>query len=156
MEIAYFQRLFRYDRWANERVLAALQAAKERPAQSLRWLGHLAGAGHTWLGRVRGEASPLPIWPELSIEQCASHLEALGEGWLAYLDTLTPAELGGRIVYRNSLGEEFSTATSDVLTQVLTHGAYHRGQIAANMRASGETPASTDFIIAERSNALEG
>ncbi len=156
MEITYFRRLFRYDQWANEKAFAALQAAKMRPAQSLRWLAHLAGAGHTWLGRVRKETPLLPIWPELPIEQCESYLETLGEGWLTYLDSLTPAGLSESMIYRNSRGEEFATTVSDVLTQVLTHGAYHRGQIAAEMRACGETPASTDFIIAERENALRG
>jgi len=36
---------------------------------------------------------------------------------------------------------------ADILTQVATHGAYHRGQIAKAIRRGGGTPADTDFII---------
>lgn len=156
METRYFQRLFRYDRWANREALMALQAAKEPSPHALRWLAHLAGAGHTWLARVNAETSPLAIWPDLTIEQCDHYLTLLGEGWLDYLDVLAPAELASSVAYCNSRGEEFSTAVVDILTQVLTHGNYHRGQIAAEMRARGETPASTDFIIAERKGVLKG
>ena len=33
-----------------------------------------------------------------------------------------------------------------MLTHVVMHSAYHRGQIASHMRESGLTPAYTDFI----------
>jgi uncharacterized damage-inducible protein DinB len=35
------------------------------------------------------------------------------------------------------------------------HGTYHRGQIAAALRASGATPAVTDFIHAVRLGLIE-
>jgi uncharacterized damage-inducible protein DinB len=38
----------------------------------------------------------------------------------------------------------------DVLTHVILHSAYHRGQIASAVRAGGETPAYTDLIHAVR------
>jgi uncharacterized damage-inducible protein DinB len=41
------------------------------------------------------------------------------------------------------------------LTHVLFHSAYHRGQIALHLRASGFTPASTDFIHAVRAGFIE-
>jgi uncharacterized damage-inducible protein DinB len=37
---------------------------------------------------------------------------------------------------------------------VLLHSAYHRGQIASFMRASGDTPAYTDFILAVRQGLI--
>jgi uncharacterized damage-inducible protein DinB len=43
----------------------------------------------------------------------------------------------------------------DVLTHVLFHSAYHRGQIALQMRASGAEPAYTDFIHAVRKGFVE-
>jgi uncharacterized damage-inducible protein DinB len=33
-----------------------------------------------------------------------------------------------------------------MLTHVTLHGAYHRGQIAASIRAGGDTPTATDYI----------
>lgn len=107
MDTRYFQRLFRYDRWANREVLMALQRAKEPPAQVLRWLAHLAGAGHTWLARVNEKTPPLAIWPELTVEQCDHFMTLLGDGWLRYLEALAPTELSSSVAYSNSRGEEF-------------------------------------------------
>lgn len=98
MDTRYFQRLFRYDRWANREVLMALQVAKEPPAQVLRWLAHLAGAGHTWLARVNAKTPPLAIWPELTLEQSDHFLTLLGDGWQGYLDALAPAELSSSVL----------------------------------------------------------
>jgi uncharacterized damage-inducible protein DinB len=34
----------------------------------------------------------------------------------------------------------------DVLLHVALHGSYHRGQIAAAVRAAGGEPVNTDFV----------
>jgi uncharacterized damage-inducible protein DinB len=54
----------------------------------------------------------------------------------------------------NSKGEPWRSAVGDVLDHVLLHGAYHRGQIASDLRAAGCEPAYTDFIHAVRSGRL--
>jgi uncharacterized damage-inducible protein DinB len=59
------------------------------------------------------------------------------------------------VEYRNSVGELWKGAVGDVLTQVVMHSAYHRGQIAADLRQSGHEPASTDFIHAVRQGFVE-
>jgi len=41
------------------------------------------------------------------------------------------------------------------LTHVIMHSAYHRGQIALEMRAAGMEPAHTDFIHAVRQGLVE-
>jgi len=43
-----------------------------------------------------------------------------------------------------------ASRVEDILTHVLFHSAYHRGQIALQMRASALEPAYTDFIHAVR------
>jgi len=43
----------------------------------------------------------------------------------------------------------------DILTHVLLHSAYHRGQIASQVRSSGEQPPYTDFIHAARQSLIE-
>jgi uncharacterized damage-inducible protein DinB len=155
LDIEYFRRFFRYDQWANGEVLAAMRAATEPPQQSVRWLAHLAGAGWVWLTRLRQEEPRLAVWPELTLEESESYLRELGKEWLRYMDGLEPADLNRVISYRNSKGMEFSTRMADILTHVLAHGAYHRGQIAANMRAHGAAPATTDFMAAVWMNVLE-
>jgi uncharacterized damage-inducible protein DinB len=36
------------------------------------------------------------------------------------------------------------------MAHVIMHQAYHRGQIASDLRAQGDTPAVTDFIHYQR------
>ena len=58
-------------------------------------------------------------------------------------------------MYKNSKGEAWTSSVLDVLTHVVMHSAYHRGQIASVMRAGGGTPAYTDFIHAARQRLIE-
>ena len=150
MEIGDFQRLFRYDAWANREVLAALHAIGNAPERSVELLAHMAGAGNVWLARLKQEQPPLAIWPQLSLTECERYLLTLESAWPEQLDKLGLSSLAENVEYRNSRGEEFSTSVADVLMQVLMHGTYHRGQIAMDMRAHGFTPVLTDYIAAER------
>ena len=51
--------------------------------------------------------------------------------------------------------ELWSSRVGDILMHVLFHSAYHRGQIALQMRASGVAPAYTDYIHAVRQEFVE-
>ena len=55
-------------------------------------------------------------------------------------------DLAKSVSYQNSKGENWSSRKGDIIVHVVMHSAYHRGQIATDMRAAGLTPAYTDFI----------
>lgn len=59
------------------------------------------------------------------------------------------------LTYKNTKGESWTNQTEDILMHVIVHSAYHRGQIAADVRAAGFTPAYTDFIHAVRQGLVE-
>ena len=61
-----------------------------------------------------------------------------------------PPRLNRQAEYVNSKGERYVSSVEDILTHVVFHGAYHRGQIAAKMREAGFDPAYTDYIHAVR------
>ena len=81
--------------------------------------------------------------------------DEMAGAWSEYLSKLAPGELSKTIEYRNSKGEPWTSRVEDVLTHVIMHSAYHRGQIAMEMRASGKEPAYTDFIHAVRQGIVE-
>lgn len=148
--LAHLTRLFAYDGWANRETLAALRAAFPPPARSLRWLGHIVGCQWLWLGRLQGAAGPAAVWPDLSLDQCGEQLGDLARAWAGYLGALPPERLGEPVSYVNSLGEPWTSTVDDILEHTVMHGAYHRGQIAADLRQAGHAPAYTDFIHAVR------
>jgi uncharacterized damage-inducible protein DinB len=144
------RRLFTHDDWANRETLAAIAAAGAPPPRSLRLLAHIAGAQRLWLGRLRREEKPPPVWPDLDLAGCREAQDDLARLWKDYLGALTPAGLDETVAYVNSKGEPWTSSVEDILTHTVLHSSYHRGQIAADMRASGHAPAYTDYIHAVR------
>lgn len=147
--VGWFARLLRYDGWANAEALGSLGLGHP-PARALRWMAHIVGSGDLWLARLRDESPTLAVWPDLDIDGCAAGLARLADRWPRYLETVTDADLGEGIGYRNTRGEYWTSTVGDILTHVVMHGTYHRGQIAAAVRDSGGEPAYTDFIHAAR------
>ena len=90
------------------------------------------------------------MWPDLSLEECARGIEEMRGRWSAFLERAGPAELSRTVAYTNSKGERWESSVADILTHVVLHGTYHRGQIATRLRDAGGEPAYTDFIEAAR------
>lgn len=154
-DVQGYTRLLRYDAWANGQTLASLRDGGAPPAKAVRWMAHIVGSGEIWHARLLGETPPLPVWPELDLDGCAAGVARLGERWTRYLERLAPEDLNRTVSYRNSRGEDWSSTAGDILTHVTIHGAYHRAQIAAEVREGGGQPAYTDFIQAARLGLLE-
>jgi len=148
------RRLFEYDYWANREALASLAAAGSPPPAALKRMAHIVAAEVLWLARLERRVAPLAVWPDLTLSQCAMWLGDVERQWRKYLAGLTSARLAERVEYVNSRGESFGNTVEDILMHVVVHSAYHRGQIAADVRAAGHQPAYTDFIHAVRSGRL--
>ena len=143
-------KLFEHLRWADERVHASLVAARNPPPHTLDLYAHVVAAEHVWLSRIRGEKPEVEVWPNLSLSQCAELATRNADEFLALVDTIDEDGLDGGITYRNSAGVQFTSTLRDILIHVALHGTYHRGQIAAAVRAGGDTPALTDYIALVR------
>jgi uncharacterized damage-inducible protein DinB len=148
--IKHFQRLFAYDDWANRQVLSLLPAA---PARSLELLAHILAAERVWWERLHQRTQSFPVWPNFTLEQCARQAEEISLLWREYFGG--PPDLDTAISYKNTIGESFSNRVEDILMHVYTHSAYHRGQIAANIRENGGTPLNTDLIHCIRQGCVE-
>jgi uncharacterized damage-inducible protein DinB len=154
--LASLRRLFVYDAWANREALAAIEKAGEAaPPRALAWLAHIAAAERLWIYRLRREGAPVVVWPDLPLARCAEEVEECARLAEDYLDALTPVDLDAPVAYVNSQGEAWTSRTEDILQHMVMHSVYHRGQIAAALRAAGATPATTDFIHAARQGLLE-
>jgi uncharacterized damage-inducible protein DinB len=152
MELERLRRDFRYDAWANAEVYAALRTV-DAPAACVRWLAHVIGAETLWMARLSGGASLVPVWPSWTLGEIERPLHEIARSWPALLER-EAADLGREIAYTNSKGERWTSRVEDVLSHVLFHGAYHRGQIASALRAAGFEPPATDHIHAARRGLL--
>ena len=150
MDPAEVRRLFEYDRWANRQVAEALAKSPSAPPKSVRWTAHIVGAEAIWLARLKHEPAPLPVWPEFVAADLRRQLDIVDRGWQELVDGLSETVVESKCEYVNSKGESFADSVEDILRHVVMHSAYHRGQIAADMRAGGLEPVYTDFIHAAR------
>ena len=151
----YLRRQFAYDDWANREVLTGLKASANPAVRPRQLLAHILSAERLWLERIRKQPQSLQVWPDLTFEQCEAQIVDLASLWREFFNKLSPAGLPETVVYKNSKGEPWTSTTEDILTHVMLHSAYHRGQIASQVRAAGEQPAYTDFIHAVRQGLIE-
>ena len=151
----YLRKEFGYDAWANREMLAAIRAAGGENNRSLELMAHILAAERVWLDRLRQVPQSVPVWPEADLERCQAEAEKLDHEWHQYLELVTAGDISQTIAYKNTKGESWTSAIVDVLTHVVMHSAYHRGQIASHMRSIGQTPAYTDFIHGVRQGFVE-
>ena len=141
--------MFEHMAWADARVLDVLTAHPAAAHQSkvLALLSHVVAAERIWLFRLRGEdTSSHLVWPEWTLEHAGTVARDNARAYMVLVAGLSD-EISERVVeYRNSQGTAFRAQAVDILSHVALHGSYHRGQIAASLRASGVTPVNTDFI----------
>ena len=154
-----FLRMFAYDRWANCECLAAMKAAGSVSADTVGRMAHILSAQTLWFERILKKPQSMPVWPSSTVEDCTALADEISSAWRNYLTQLAtqlpPGSLDDKVEYRNSKGDPWSSRVEDILMHVLLHSAYHRGQIALQMRSSRLEPADTDFIHAVRQGFLE-
>jgi uncharacterized damage-inducible protein DinB len=150
----YFRRQFAYNEWANREVLTALGAGGS-DERSIQLMAHILSAERLWLERIRQQRQSTPTWPRQNLAQCEAQAAEMAKLWREYLEPITTGDLLESISYKNSKGEPWTNTLGDILTHVIMHSAYHRGQIASHMREAGHTPVMTDFIHAARRGLLK-
>jgi len=151
----YFLRMLAYDRWANHESLNAMRRAGYAEPKAIRLIAHIVSAEELWLERLQRRPQSLAVWPATTMDECASLIDLVADAWQSYLNQLSPDDYNSEVEYRNSKGELWSSRVEDVLQHVLFHSAYHRGQIALQMRTDGFEPVLTDFIHAVRKGSVK-
>jgi uncharacterized damage-inducible protein DinB len=139
-------RLIDHMAWADQLVLESLERFPEPNPDSLELLAHVLGAEHTWISRLLERPVEFPVWPTLNKAECARLLERNHRELTGYVAARSEKGLEEEVTYVNSAGKQFTSRADDILVQIFTHGAYHRGQIARALRIAGQEPNATDYI----------
>lgn len=155
MTSADFQRLFRYNAWANARTYEYVKRMPAPPHDVLKLLAHNVLGQELWYARVTGDgAVPSDYWQALPLEESWQLELKMQELWNTFLLQADEAKLHARLDYVR-LGKPCSNVVSDVLMHMITHSMYHRGQIAIAVRTAGGEPMPTDFVAAGREGGLD-
>jgi uncharacterized damage-inducible protein DinB len=152
-ETAQLRRLVAYNQWANEKILHAIDGmtAEElaRPVGAYfgsleKNLQHVLLATRIWLARWKGVASPTlqdrisDPWPAA---YAATHAD-----FRAFVESLTDANAGRIVDYKNTKGEPFRMALDQLITHVVNHGTHHRAETGMLLERIGRSPGDMDYV----------
>lgn len=143
----HYLRLFAYDYWANGLVLSQLQDMETPDERSLSLITHILAAQSIWLERITQTKRHQTIWEMQTFAVCKANYEANYRDWLVFLNELSEEQLSEIISYHRLDGVASERHLYDILTHVVNHGSYHRGQIAASLKGKLEQVQATDFIV---------
>jgi len=148
--------LYRYNDWANHRLLrAAGILSTEALAQDLGGsyksirdvAAHIISAEWAWLERWNGRSpDSVPDWVSEDLSVLLEHLSDVESRRNVFLQELSDAALSSEVAFRFLSGAADHHPLHDLVIHVVDHSSYHRGQLAAKLRQAGAVPPPTGFI----------
>jgi uncharacterized damage-inducible protein DinB len=158
MESERLKELYRYNSWANERTFEATAGlTNEQYKQDMHssfpsvrnTFVHLISVEWLYLQRVKG-ISPKALWSASAYPTVAS----LKDRWIelnqeqsAFIDALTEDLCNSHITYTNIAGKSYTYPLRHILSHIVNHSTYHRGQITTMIRQLGSKPEATDLLL---------
>jgi uncharacterized damage-inducible protein DinB len=138
-------------KWADDLMLATV--AEHTPGD-IAILQHIYLGEEVWFRRVQGdrEIQITQLEAPSDIGGLANSWPALHRRWTDWADSVT--DWGVLIPHCNSRGTEFNMPAWQIVRHLVNHGSYHRGQVAAALRAAGVAPPATDLIVFYRTHEM--
>lgn len=143
---SFYLDLFKYDAWANLKLIRSLKLQSINDETVLRLLSHLLTAESVWLKRIKNEIFENAFWDTFILSDCEMLSVQCGNNYAAYLENLPEESFEKEITYKNSSGIQYTNTVGAALRHVSFHSAYHRGQIAREVRKLNKEPVNTDYI----------
>jgi len=156
--------LFKYNAWADRRVLEAASALTQEQFtkqmgssfSSVRdTLTHIYGVEWLWLERFQGRSpSAIPDNPEFDdIAELKASWAAFETRLLNFVRGLTQEDLDRVMEYKTMKYGVYRNPLWQSMQHLVNHGTYHRGQITTMLRQLGAQPILTDLMHFYREQA---
>ncbi len=141
--------LFAWERDASHAVVTAAAATPNLDARAWQIVGHLTATPLVWLARITGDQPPA-IWQHTTSADAAVCLSRVEQAAEEYAALIGETDLDRIVHYVSTSGKRHATPLLGILLHVVTHGAYHRGQINQSIRGAGGGPVAQDYIYRVR------
>jgi uncharacterized damage-inducible protein DinB len=164
----HLQLMARYNLWASQRLLAAVDVLADEPYQrdvglffkSVHGtLNHLLVAEHLlWMPRfAEGKAPKNALNEEAESDRAQLRLRLLAgaQAWLPLLASWPEARLHSPFQFQRANGENVTTPFAATLLHVFNHGTHHRGQISAALTALGQPAPEMDLMYLLREESTQ-
>jgi len=151
--------LVAYHRWAQHKVLRkalkmpdelVLAAAPLSHGSILQTLIHAVDSQWYWrlaceTGRAPAEQLTIEALP--TVRALAAYWEDEQANLERYVESLSDADLDGRVTYRWPQARPRSRVVWHIVAHILNHATHHRAEVGQHMGALGYSPGDLDFII---------
>lgn len=149
---------FEFNRWANARLLEAVNALTTEQFQkelgssylSIRdTLTHILAAEEVWLMRWKGISPKSLLDPVYfpDVKTLKSKWNEVEMDQWNFLSKISDESLGEAVEYQNFKGETWEYQLWQMIHQMVSHSTYHRGQVITMLRQLGATPVELDFLV---------
>ncbi len=152
-----FRELYRHNYWARDQQLEACAALSQE--QFVRPMGssfssvrdtlvHLLQVEWIWLERWNGRAPK--VWPSgaefTGLDKVTERWKTIEHAMGEFLGRVTEQELRVDITYVNFKGQTWTYKLWRAMLHVITHQAYHRGQVTTLLRQLGKSAPMVDYL----------
>ena len=126
----YFVHMFDYEDWANRKVLGYLMS-NDGHDQIERIFSHLIADMTPWVCLLLGREVPIDLdcSPRWTLEECEANLATSMSEIKTFVAGLSDEGFGNVVTSVAPNGRQFDNTVAEVLTQILSNGQHHRGQI---------------------------
>ncbi|MCZ8355094.1 MAG: hypothetical protein O9340_10185 [Cyclobacteriaceae bacterium] len=145
----YFLKIYKYNVWANKKVINTLKKQQVVDKKILTLMSHVLSALNIWLARIENRPTePYPLWQIYDLDQLEEMADDIGARWLLYIER--NEKFDGVLIYKNYVGLPYENKIENIMIHLVNHSTYHRAQIAILLRQAGLEPINTDFITYDR------
>jgi len=134
--------------WADNKMLDAI--AKDMP-ENVSVLQHIYLGETVWIKRVKGDRNV--AIQELPAPASVSELQKLWPALHRDWQEIGAKDDCNRIVEYRRQNVDIASPLWQIVLHLVNHGSYHRGQVAASLRAAGFPPPPTDLMVYYRTVA---
>ena len=144
---AFLKDIYDYQHLLNQKLMDLFIEHPEKISdKSIYLFSHSLKAHQVWNSRIL-DRTFVGLREVYDVIDCKTLEEAHYEDSLKILNDY---DLDNMISYQNTKGEIFTNSVQEILFHASNHYTHHRGQIIADLRASGIEPIVTDYIFYKR------
>ena len=139
--------LFGHKAWANSELFALLGTLPGEHAEQLhtciRTLNHIYVVDSLFRARLAGEPAPFEATNTKatpSLARLRADVEATDAWYLQYVSSLTEEKASEVLAFTFADGDAGRMSREEILLHVITHGAYHRGNVGQVLKTISIAP----------------
>jgi len=159
--VAYFERLARYNSWANGHVYDACSGLTQQALDAKRTaffpsitatLNHLLVADRLWMSRLLADPVAMPLDTILfdAFDDLRAARMKQDQAIIDFTSTLTVDVIASDLTYQSVTAGAYTMPRDLVLAHMFNHQTHHRGQLSSMLLEAGAKPLEIDLIYYAR------